>query len=73
MSRPRPRVEAGVNAGDLAVAYADEGPRDGAVALLLHGWPDDASTWNEVCPALHAAGIRTIVPTLRARRFRLLV
>ena len=49
----------------LDISYADTGPRDGPVVLLLHGWPDDASTWEEVAPALNAAGLRTIVPTLR--------
>ncbi|WP_240663602.1 alpha/beta hydrolase [Sphingomonas sp. UV9] len=50
---------------DLALAYADTGPRDGPPVLLIHGWPDDASTWDAVLPALHQAGLRTIVPTLR--------
>ena len=50
---------------DLELAYADTGPRDGQPVLLIHGWPDDASTWDEVVPALNAAGLRTIVPTLR--------
>ncbi|RZM19124.1 MAG: alpha/beta hydrolase, partial [Sphingomonas sp.] len=50
---------------DLAITYADTGPRDGQPVLLIHGWPDDASTWDDVVPALNAAGLRTIVPTLR--------
>ena len=35
------------------------------VVLLLHGWPDDASTWAAVASALQAAGLRTVPPTLR--------
>ena len=54
-----------ITAGDLSIAYHDDGPRDGPVVLLLHGWPDDPSTWDEVKPALHAAGLRTIAPALR--------
>ena len=54
-----------IDTADLAIDYRDEGPRDGPVALLLHGWPDDASTWDGVVPALHLAGLRTIVPSLR--------
>ena len=49
----------------LDIAYEDHGPRDGPVVLLIHGWPDDASTWDGVAPMLNAAGLRTIVPTLR--------
>lgn len=49
----------------LDIAFADTGPRDGPVVLLIHGWPDDASTWDQVAPALNQAGLRTIVPTLR--------
>ena len=58
---------------DLEIAYADHGDPGAPVVLLLHGWPDDASTWDEVVPALTAAGLRAIVPSLRgfgATRFR---
>ena len=50
---------------DLELAYTVGGPDDGAPVLLLHGWPDDASTWDVVAPTLNQAGLRTIVPTLR--------
>jgi pimeloyl-ACP methyl ester carboxylesterase len=49
----------------LEVAYRDDGPRDGQVVLLLHGWPDDSSTWEDIIPTLNDAGLRTIAPTLR--------
>jgi pimeloyl-ACP methyl ester carboxylesterase len=49
----------------LEIAYKDEGPPEGPAVLLLHGWPDDASTWDAVAPALHDAGLRTITPMLR--------
>jgi pimeloyl-ACP methyl ester carboxylesterase/sugar lactone lactonase YvrE len=49
----------------LTIAYTDTGPRDGGCVLLIHGWPDNATTWDSVTPALNAAGLRTIVPTLR--------
>jgi pimeloyl-ACP methyl ester carboxylesterase len=57
----------------LDVALFDTGPRDGPAVLLLHGWPDDATTWSAVAPALNEAGLRTIVPFLRGfgeTRFR---
>ena len=50
---------------DLAIATLDDGPRDGPTVLLLHGWPDDATTWNAVTPVLNDAGLRTVVPFLR--------
>lgn len=49
----------------LEVAYRDDGPRDAQVVLLLHGWPDDSSTWDDIIPVLNEAGLRTIAPTLR--------
>ncbi len=54
-----------VPAGDLIIAYADCGDPRGQPVLLIHGWPDDGSTWDAVVPHLNAAGLRTIVPTLR--------
>jgi pimeloyl-ACP methyl ester carboxylesterase/sugar lactone lactonase YvrE len=49
----------------LDIDYRDTGPRDGQVVLLIHGWPDDASTWDKVAARLNDVGLRTIVPTLR--------
>ena len=31
----------------------------------MHGWPDDATTWDGIYPSLNAAGFRTLAPTLR--------
>ena len=49
----------------LSIAYDDHGQRHDPVVVLLHGWPDDASTWDGVVPALVEAGKRVVVPTLR--------
>ncbi|MDR5883040.1 alpha/beta hydrolase [Caballeronia sp. LZ032] len=49
----------------LDISFADSGPRDGPVTLLLHGWPDAAGAWNPVAARLNDAGRRTIVPELR--------
>lgn len=49
----------------LEISYVDSGPRQAPVVVLLHGWPDDASTWSAIAPRLNDAGLRTIVPTLR--------
>ena len=49
----------------LDVAYVDTGPADGAVALLLHGFPYDVHSYVDVVPQLAAAGMRVVVPYLR--------
>ena len=54
-----------IDAGDLRVAYAEVGPSDGPVAMLLHGWPYDIYSYAEVAPLLASEGYRVIVPYLR--------
>ena len=54
-----------VEAGLLDVGYAELGPTDGRVVILLHGWPYDIHSFADVAPALAAAGYRVIVPHLR--------
>ncbi|MGA1799693.1 L-dopachrome tautomerase-related protein [Sphingomonas sp. 4RDLI-65] len=54
-----------ITVGDLIVSYIDQGDPGARPVLLIHGWPDDSSTWDAVVPKLNAAGLRTIVPTLR--------
>lgn len=44
----------------LVFTVRDEGPPDGPVVLLLHGFPETSSTWDAVVPRLHAAGLRTL-------------
>ncbi|MGD0050686.1 MAG: alpha/beta hydrolase [Vulcanimicrobiaceae bacterium] len=50
---------------DARIAYYERGPRDGPPVLLVHGFPDDARTWDALVPALVAAGYRTIAPFVR--------
>ena len=54
-----------INAGVLDVGYVEAGPADGAAVILLHGWPYDIHSYEEVTPRLAAAGHRVIVPHLR--------
>lgn len=54
-----------VDAGLLNVAYAEDGPPNGPVALLLHGWPYDIYSFADVAPLLASAGYRVIAPYLR--------
>ena len=70
-----PKIKPGVNtsfaplkqieAGVLNVGYAEAGPTDGPVAILLHGWPYDIHTYVDVAPLLASAGYRVLVPYLR--------
>jgi pimeloyl-ACP methyl ester carboxylesterase len=54
-----------IDAGLLNVGYAEDGPTNGPVALLLHGWPYDIYSFADVAPLLASAGYRVIVPYLR--------
>jgi pimeloyl-ACP methyl ester carboxylesterase len=54
-----------INAGTLNVSYAQAGPQNGPVVILLHGWPYDIYSFADVTPLLTAAGYRVIVPYLR--------
>jgi pimeloyl-ACP methyl ester carboxylesterase len=54
-----------INAGLLNVGYAEAGPADGPVAILLHGWPYDIYSFVDVAPLLASAGYRVIIPYLR--------
>ena len=51
-----------IDAGLLNVGYAEEGPADGPVVILLHGWPYDIHAFVDVAPLLASAGYRVIVP-----------
>ena len=49
---------------DLRLHYVDEGPRDGAVVLLMHGEPSWAYLYRKIIAALVAKGRRVIAPDL---------
>lgn len=54
-------VDIGGSVFDVRLA----GPERAPAVLLLHGFPENASMWDGVAPALHAAGLRTIAPDQR--------
>jgi pimeloyl-ACP methyl ester carboxylesterase len=54
-----------IDAGLLNVGYAEAGPADGRVVILLHGWPYDIYSYVDVAPLLASAGYRVIIPYLR--------
>ena len=54
-----------VNAGVLEVGYEDNGPADGTVVFLLHGFPYDIRANDEATTLLVEKGCRVINPWLR--------
>ncbi len=54
-----------IEAGVLNIGYAEAGPADGPVVILLHGWPYDIHSYVDVAPLLASAGYRVIVPYVR--------
>ena len=50
--------------GTLRMHYVDEGPRDGAVILLLHGEPTWSYLYRTMIPPLVDAGYRVLAPDL---------
>ncbi|TIC85987.1 alpha/beta fold hydrolase [Nocardioides sp. GY 10113] len=44
----------------LTLGVLDEGPRGGEPIVLLHGFPERATSWRLVAPLLHQEGYRTL-------------
>src|SRR5512143_3116663 len=53
-----------VEVGGLRIHYVDEGPRDAAPVLLLHGEPSWSFLYRKMIPVLVAAGHRVVCPDL---------
>jgi len=53
-----------VDVNGVRMHYVDEGPRDGAIVLLLHGEPSWSYLYRFMIPPLCAAGLRVIAPDL---------
>lgn len=49
----------------LTFPVVDSGPADGPIAVLLHGFPQNSSSWGAVSASLNKAGIRTLAPDQR--------
>jgi pimeloyl-ACP methyl ester carboxylesterase len=54
-----------IRTGTLEIAYEESGSASGNPVILLHGFPDDPRSWDDVVGPLTAVGFRTIVPYLR--------
>ena len=51
--------------GDLVFDAVDAGPPDGPVVILLHGFPQMNTCWDDVIPKLTARGYRCLAPNQR--------
>ena len=51
--------------GELVFDVIDEGPADGPVVVLLHGFPQFNTSWSAVIPRLTARGYRCVAPNQR--------
>lgn len=54
-----------VRTQDLDITFFETGAQHGKPVLLLHGWPDDATTWNGVAERLKDRNLRFVIPYLR--------
>jgi pimeloyl-ACP methyl ester carboxylesterase len=54
-----------IKAGVLNVGYVELGAADRPAVMLLHGWPYDIHSYEDVAPLLASAGYRVIVPYFR--------
>jgi haloalkane dehalogenase len=50
--------------GGLRMHYVDEGPRDAAPVLMLHGEPSWSYLYRKMIPVITAAGLRAVAPDL---------
>ncbi len=49
----------------LEIGYQEAGDETAPSVILVHGFPDDAKTWDRVVPILNDAGLRTLCPYVR--------
>jgi pimeloyl-ACP methyl ester carboxylesterase len=54
-----------IQARGMTFRGVEEGPADGPVALLLHGFPDSHHTWRHLLGPLADAGYRAVAPAMR--------
>jgi pimeloyl-ACP methyl ester carboxylesterase len=54
-----------IDVGEVRLEVALAGPADGALVVLLHGFPECKETWRTVQLSLAAAGFRVVAPDMR--------
>lgn len=53
------------SSASLTLQVTEHGPKGGEPVVLLHGFPQDATSWNAVAEILADAGFRLLAPNLR--------
>ena len=51
--------------GGFTFDVSDSGPADGPVVVLLHGYPENRTSWKAITPLLTGAGFRVLAPDQR--------
>src|ERR1700759_4980636 len=54
-----------ISANGINLNVACDGPTDGPLVVLLHGFPEFSYGWKAQIPVLAKAGIRVMAPDLR--------
>src|SRR5471032_562929 len=54
-----------IRTNDIALNVALDGPANGPLVILLHGFPEFWNAWREQIPALASAGCRVMAPDMR--------
>lgn len=54
-----------IRTSSLEIAYEESGPATGDPLILLHGWPYDPRSFDDVVAQLEGAGYRVLVPYVR--------
>jgi epoxide hydrolase 4 len=54
-----------LRANGITFSAVADGPEDGPLVLLLHGFPELSRSWRHQLPALAGAGYRAVAPDLR--------
>ena len=54
-----------IDVGGMTFSALADGPADGRLVLLLHGFPQSSAEWKRVMPGLASAGYRVVAPDQR--------
>ena len=54
-----------IKTNKVTLRCRDAGPKDGSLAILVHGWPESWYSWRHQIRTLTDAGYRVIIPDVR--------